>query len=63
MPIMLNAMEDRIFLLLKVTVRTNYKDVHDAIKELQSKTELQISSTKNVMVLKYEIMQLKTKTH
>jgi len=56
-------MEDRIFLLVKVTVRTNYKDVHDAIKELQSKTELQISSTKNVKVLKHEIMQLKTKTH
>ena len=56
-------MEDKIFLLVKVTVRTNYKDVHDAIKELQSKTELQISGTKNVQVLKHEIMQLKTRTH
>jgi len=60
---MLKAMEDKIFLLVKVIVRTSYKDVHDAIKELQSKTELQISSTKNVQVLKHEIMQLKTKTH
>ncbi len=56
-------MEDKIFLLVKVTVRTTYKDVHDAIKELQSKTELQVGSTKNVKVLKHEIMQLKTRTH
>jgi len=56
-------MEDKIFLLVKVTVRTTFRDVHDAIKELQSKTELQISSTKNVQVLKHEIMQLKTRTH
>ena len=60
---MFKAMEDKIFLLVKVTVRTTYRDVHDAIKELQSKTELQISSTKNVKVLKHEIMQLKTRTH
>jgi len=56
-------MEDRIFLLVNVTIRTSYKDVHDAIKELQSKTELQLTSTKNVKVLKHEIMQLKTRTH
>jgi hypothetical protein len=56
-------MEDKIFLLVKVIVRTSYKDVHDAIAELQSKTELQVSSTKNVKVLKTEIMQLKTRTH
>ena len=56
-------MEDKIFLLVKVTVRTTFRDVHDAVKELQSKTELQISSTKNVQVLKHEIMQLKTRTH
>ena len=55
-------MEDKIFLLVKVTVRTTFRDVHDAIKELQSKTELQISSTKNVKVLRHEIMQLKTNT-
>ncbi len=56
-------MEDKIYLLVQVTVRTTYKDVHDAIKELQAKTELTISSTKNVKVLKHEIMQLKTRTH
>lgn len=56
-------MEDKIYLLVKVTVKTTYKDVHDAIKELQSKTELTVSSTKNVKVLNTEIMQLKTRTH
>jgi hypothetical protein len=56
-------MEDKIFLLVKVTVRTTYKDIHDAIKELQAKTDLNVGSTKNVKVLKHEIMQLKTRTH
>ncbi|WP_460693018.1 hypothetical protein [Mucilaginibacter puniceus] len=56
-------MEDTIFLLLKITIKTTHKNIHDAIQELQSKTELNVSSTKNVKVLKTEIMQLKTKTH
>jgi DNA replication protein DnaD len=55
-------MEDKIFLLLKVTIKTSYKDTQQAIKELQTKTLLNVSSTKNVKVLKTEIMQLKTKT-
>ena len=56
-------MEDKLFLLVKVTVRTTYKDIHDAIKELQAKTDLTVGSTKNVKVLKHEIMQLKTRKH
>ncbi|MCO5951017.1 hypothetical protein [Mucilaginibacter flavidus] len=56
-------MEGTIFLLLKITIKTTHKNIHDAIRELQSKTELNVSSTKNVKVLKTEIMQLKTKTH
>jgi hypothetical protein len=56
-------MEDKIFLLVKCTIRTKYKIIHDAIQELQSRTELQISSTRNVEVVKTEIMQLKTRTH
>ncbi|MBK0378523.1 hypothetical protein [Mucilaginibacter segetis] len=55
-------MEDKIFLLVKVTVKTSYRNIHDAIQELQSKTELVVSSTKNVKVLNTEIMQLKTRT-
>lgn len=51
------------FLLVKVTVRTTHRHIHDAIQELQSKTALQVGSTRNVKVLKTEIMQLKTRTH
>jgi hypothetical protein len=56
-------MNDKIFLLVKVTVKTTYSTIHDAIEELQSQTELSVTSTKNVKVLKTEIMQLKTRTH
>lgn len=56
-------MEDKIFLLVKVTIKTTHMRIHDAINELQSKTELAVSSTKNVTVLKTEIIQLKTRTH
>ncbi|MDP9076108.1 MAG: hypothetical protein M3O71_01690 [Bacteroidota bacterium] len=56
-------MEDKIFLLVKVTIKTMHSNIHDAIQELQSKTDLQVSSTKNVKVLNTEIMQLKTRTH
>ncbi len=56
-------MEDRIFLLVKCTIKTKHKLIHDAIKELQSQTDLKVGSTKNVEVLSTEIMQLKTRTH
>lgn len=54
------TMEDKIFLLVKVTIKTNYPLFSSAIKELQSKTDLRVSSTANVQVLKTEIMQLNT---
>lgn len=56
-------MEDKIFLLVKVTIKTTHVNIHDAIRELQSKTDLQLCSTTKVKVLKTEIMQLNTKTH
>jgi hypothetical protein len=36
-------MEDRIFLLVKYTIKTKHKTIHEAIQELQSKTEIKIS--------------------
>ena len=54
-------MEDKIFLLVKVTIKTNYPRISSAIEELQSKTDLRVTSTANVKVLKTEIMQLNTK--
>jgi hypothetical protein len=56
-------MEDKIFLLVKVTIKTSHRDIHSAIKELQSKTHLEVGDTRNVKVIKTEIMQLKTRTH
>ncbi len=54
-------MEDKIFLLVKVTIKTTHGNIHDAIDELQRKTTLNVSSTKKVKVLKTEIMRLKTR--
>ena len=54
-------MEDKIFLLVKVTIKTTHSNIHDAIQELQSKTDLQVSSTPNVEVLQTKIIELNTK--
>jgi len=54
-------MEDRIFLLVKVTIKTTHAGIHEAIEELQTETVLQLSSTPKVEVLKAEIIPLKTK--
>jgi hypothetical protein len=54
-------MEDRVYLLIKVTIKTSFKDIHNAIRELQRDTEYHIGSTEHVEVLKTEIMELKTK--
>ena len=54
-------MEDTIYLLIKVKVRTGFKNIHDAIEELQTNTVYYISSTPNVEVTDTEIMELKTK--
>jgi hypothetical protein len=55
------TMEDKIFLLVKVTIRTTHSSIHDAIHELQTQTVLQVSSTPNVEVLQTKIFELNTK--
>ena len=55
-------MKEHIFLLVKCTIKTKHKSIHEAIAELQSKTRLFVGHTKNVEVLKTEIMRLKTRT-
>ena len=62
MPIKINIMEDRIFLLVKCTIKTKHKHIHEAILELQDNTSLEIASTKNVKVLRTEIMKMNTKS-
>ena len=63
MTITAEPMEHKFFLIVKVTVRTAYPELIDAMRELQAKTELQLTSTKNVKVLKHEILRKHAKTH
>lgn len=55
-------MEDRIFLLVKCTIKTKHRIIHNAIAELQDGTTLQLTDTKNVKVLKAEIIKMNTKS-
>lgn len=55
-------MEDRIFLLVKCTIKTKHPNIHDAIQEFQDGTTLQLTDTKNVKVLKTEIIKMNTKS-
>ncbi|MGF7072363.1 hypothetical protein [Mucilaginibacter sp. 3215] len=54
-------MEDTVYLLIKVKIRTGLVNIHDAIEELQTNTAYFIGSTANVEVTETEIMELKTK--
>lgn len=54
-------MEDTIFLLVKVKIKTSYLSIHEAIAELQTETDYSIGSTEHVQVIETEIMDLKTK--
>lgn len=56
-------MEDKIFLLVKVTIKTTHLNIHDAIAELQQITDVEITSTKNVKVLRTKIIPLNTRKH
>jgi hypothetical protein len=53
-------MEDKIFLLVKVTIETTHPIIHDAIAELQN-SDVAITSTENVKVLRTEITPLNTR--
>ncbi|UEG54875.1 hypothetical protein LLH06_07845 [Mucilaginibacter daejeonensis] len=53
-------MEDKIFLLVKVTIKTTHPVIHDAIAELQN-SDVKITSTENVQVLRTEIIPMNTR--
>jgi hypothetical protein len=55
-------MYDTIFLLVKVTIRTTHKNVHEAITELQNNATCTISSTKKVKVEDIKFMDYKLKS-
>ena len=54
-------MKNTVFLLVKVTVNTPFKNLQNAASELRRETELTITSTKNVEVLKAQLIDLKNK--
>ncbi len=54
-------MEDKIFLLVKVSIKTTHPIIHDAITELQN-SDVIITSTENVQVLRTEIIPLNTRS-
>jgi hypothetical protein len=54
-------MKDTLYLLIKVVVETTHTNIHNAISELQTKTDYSIGSTQNVRVLETKIIKLKTK--
>lgn len=52
-------MQGTVFLLIKVSVDTNFKNVRNAAKELQRDTDFTLTSTKNVAVLAAQIVDTK----
>jgi hypothetical protein len=55
-------MDDTIFLLVKVTIVTSHRNIHEAIAELQKKSTCIIANTKKVRVKKAEFMDYKLKS-
>ncbi len=54
-------MKNRIYLLVRCTVDTNYPNIHDAIAEFQEQTQIQVTSTTNVLVHTAEIVKMNTR--
>lgn len=55
-------MYDTIFLLVKATIQTTHKNVHEAIAEIQQKATVTVSSTKKVKVHDTKLMDYKLKS-
>jgi hypothetical protein len=55
-------MEDTIFLLVRVTIATTHRNVHEAIAELQQRSTCTISNTKKVRVKRTAFMDYKLKS-
>jgi hypothetical protein len=55
-------MEDTVFLLVKITIATTHRNVHEAITELQQQSTCTIRNTRKVRVKKTEFMDYKLKS-
>ncbi len=56
-------MYDTIFLLVKATIQTRHKNVHEAITELQEKATCTITNTQKVKVHEIKLMNYKLKSN
>ncbi len=54
-------MYDTIYLLVKATIQTQHKNVHEAISEIQQKATCTISDTKKVKIRDLKFMDYKLK--
>lgn len=50
-------MKDRIYLMVKLVVKTKLKFIDEAIRELENETVFNIPSTPSVEVLEYGILK------
>jgi len=55
-------MYDTIFLLVRATIQTTHKNVHEAIAEIQQKAVVTVSDTKKVKVHDIKLMDYKLKS-
>jgi len=55
-------MYDTIFLLVKATIQTTHKNVHEAIAEIQQKAIVTVSDTKKVKIRELKLMDYKLKS-
>ncbi|RKR83355.1 hypothetical protein BDD43_3561 [Mucilaginibacter gracilis] len=54
-------MYDTIFLLVKATIQTTHKNVHEAIAEIQETATCTITNTKKVKIHELTLMDYKLK--
>ena len=55
-------MYDTVFLLVKATIQTTHKNVHEAITEIQEKATCTITNTKKVKIRELKFMDYKLKS-
>jgi hypothetical protein len=55
-------MYDTVFLLVKATIQTTHKNVHEAITEIQEKAICTITNTKKVKIRELKFMDYKLKS-
>ncbi|MEO7214961.1 hypothetical protein [Mucilaginibacter sp.] len=55
-------MYDTVFLLVKATIQTTHKNVHEAITEIQQTATCNISDTKKVKIHELKFMDYKLKS-